>query len=78
MAVGYLESEKRTMSEELLPRAKASCLPSGDQAKHQIWPEVKWVNCFAGPVKRAGRIQMLGVPLEISRKPIDLLSGAQA
>jgi hypothetical protein len=38
MVVGYLESGKRTMSEELLPRAKAGCLPSGDQAKHQIWP----------------------------------------
>ena len=55
MVVGYLESEKGTMSEELLPRAKASCLPLGDQAKHQIWPEVKGVNCFGGPQESGNR-----------------------
>ena len=48
-AASYWKFEISTTLLLRLPRAKASCLPSSDQAKSKIRSVLKCVSCFAGP-----------------------------
>ena len=57
----YLKSFIRTTSLVIVPRARASCFPSSDQAKLVIISALKSVNCCGG-LPSIGWLQMLETP----------------
>lgn len=63
------------MSLVLLPRVRASCLPSGAQANVIISFDVKWVNCLGGPPE-SGQLQMFETPFRVSTYVTECPSGA--
>ena len=55
----------KTTSLLSLPRVRASCLPSCDQAKSKICPDLKFVICLGGPPLSFCR-QMLETPFWVN------------
>src|SRR3989442_12164028 len=72
----YFALVNNTASLWSVPRASAMNFPSGDQPKSQTTPEVKWVNCFAGPPAKIP-LQRLGVPERLSTSAREDQSGVQ-
>ena len=65
MTLAYFALVNNTASLGSVPRASAMYFPSDDHPKSQTTPEVKWVNCFAGPSPKIP-LQRLGVPERMS------------
>src|ERR1700730_5131882 len=72
----YIALVNNTASLWSVPRASAMNFPSGDQPKSQTTPEVKWVNCFAGPPAKI-QLQRLGMRERMSTAARERPSGVQ-